>query len=43
MWADLKSKESTPTFGQNLKFFFKYQMAGHIFDTCEFAGRKMIT
>ena len=25
-WAGLKSKKSTPTFGDNLKFFFKYQI-----------------
>ena len=34
IWADLKSKESTPTFAQNLKFFsLNIKSAGHIFVT----------
>ena len=42
MWADLKSKESTPTFAQNLKFFFKYQIGWSYirYFMWNFAGRQ---
>ena len=45
MWADLKSKESTPTFAQNLKFFFKYQIGWSYirYFMWNFAEDKMIT
>jgi len=42
MWADLKSKDSKPTFAQNLKFFFKYQIGWSYirYFMWNFAGRQ---
>ena len=42
IWAGLKSKESKPTFGQNLKFFFEYQIGWSYFRyfMWNFAGRQ---
>tara|TARA_B100001758_G_scaffold246820_1_gene262861 strand:+ start:1293 stop:4391 length:3099 start_codon:yes stop_codon:yes gene_type:complete len=41
-WAGLKNKDATPTFGQNLKFFFKYQIGWSYlrYFMWNFAGRQ---
>ncbi|MAW21637.1 MAG: hypothetical protein CMD16_04505 [Flavobacteriales bacterium] len=41
-WAGLKNKDASPTFGQNLKFFFKYQIGWSYlrYFMWNFAGRQ---